>query len=73
MPNLHRLAWAVRVAADCADRQMIEQGRTEWDASDRALADQIVTLKMINSEVVALPPLPSRVKISAREPRRHIR
>lgn len=33
-----RLEWAVRVAADVADRRMREQGRTEWNDGDRLLA-----------------------------------
>ena len=37
-------AWAVRVAADVADRRMREQGRTRWNAGDRLLADMLVAM-----------------------------
>lgn len=37
-------AWAVRVAADVADRRMREQGRTGWNAGDRLLADMLVAM-----------------------------
>lgn len=36
-----KLAWAVRVSADVADRRMRDQGRTEWNDGDRLLAELV--------------------------------
>jgi hypothetical protein len=47
MPNdLHRTAWACRVAADATDRRMREAERETWDATDTAFYRALVWLLM---------------------------
>lgn len=51
--SLDALEWATRLAVDVADRRMREQGRTEWNAGDRLLADLV--LDMLTRRADRLP------------------